>query len=486
MTTPSHLQQAIFDHVADSTKGNLVVIARAGTGKTWTIIEAMAHVPAAESVAVFAFNKAIAAELTDRVPEGVVALTFHSLGLRACTQAFGRLRVDGGKVTAMVDKRMGRDWETRTTRTAIVKLVGLAKNTLATEGEDLDNLIDAFQLDLPCTCTTTPHMRSCARRTAIDHTQAILEACRNPGDSLDFDDMIWLPVVNDLAVQTFDRVFVDETQDLNATQLRLAIKACRAGGRIVAVGDDRQAIYAFRGAASGAIASITRELSADVLPLSICYRCPRTVVELAATVVPDFQVAPGAAEGVIESISYDTMLCDVRPGDFVLSRSNAPLVSACLRLIRQGVKATIKGRDIGAGLVTWLLKVKCRGVDGLRERITEWHDREIERLCKQSPLPESLITAADDRADTLLALCDGASTVPEVIARAEALFVDDGDSNGRVILSSTHKAKGLERDRVFMLAGTYRKRATTEEENLWYVAVTRAKRELFLVADRPV
>jgi len=51
-----------------------------------------------------------------------------------------------------------------------------------------------------------------------------------------------------------------------------------------------------------------------------------------------------------------------------------------------------------------------------------------------------------------------------------------------VVLSTTHKAKGLEWDRVFLLSSTYR--ITTgagEEANIYYVAVTRAKSELYLV-----
>ncbi|MCU0208914.1 ATP-binding domain-containing protein, partial [Mycobacterium tuberculosis] len=64
----------------------------------------------------------------------------------------------------------------------------------------------------------------------------------------------------------------------------------------------------------------------------------------------------------------------------------------------------------------------------------------------------------------------------------EKLF-NDVDDASKVIFSTTHKAKGLERDRVFVLINTYRygPGVTGEEANLWYVAVTRAKSELYLV-----
>ena len=72
----------------------------------------------------------------------------------------------------------------------------------------------------------------------------------------------------------------------------------------------------------------------------------------------------------------------------------------------------------------------------------------------------------------------------------ERIFVDGG-SEDRVVLSSTHKAKGLERDRVFVLSSTYLKKRRDkktgewylpqEERHLAYVAWTRAKKELYFV-----
>ena len=46
---------------------------------------------------------------------------------------------------------------------------------------------------------------------------------------------------------------------------------------------------------------------------------------------------------------------------------------------------------------------------------------------------------------------------------------------------STHKSKGLEADRVWLLGSTYVRQWREEERNIWYVAVTRCKRELFVV-----
>jgi superfamily I DNA/RNA helicase len=79
-----------------------------------------------------------------------------------------------------------------------------------------------------------------------------------------------------------------------------------------------------------------------------------------------------------------------------------------------------------------------------------------------------------------LNLCEGTLTIKDLKETIEKLFNDVNDT-AKVIFSTTHKAKGLERDRVFVLTNTYRKGAGGEEDNLWYVAVTRSKSELYLV-----
>jgi DNA helicase-2/ATP-dependent DNA helicase PcrA len=475
--TWSPYQRAIFDDVANG-EGHTVVQARAGSGKTTTILEAMRYIPSAKSAIFMAFNKSIAEELSNRAPKGVAVSTLHSYGNRAVANAYGKLQINGRRVENLAAALVGDERAKWEQRRALAKAVSLCKNLLVGEGEgdlspaqEIDALIDQWDLDTA----------NIDRSRFIDLVIRLLEQSKSVSDGqIDFDDMIWLPVVNKLRVYQYDRVFIDELQDLNPCQFQLVKRSVKKGGRLCGVGDDRQSIYQFRGADRNSMARFVAEFGAKVLPLSITYRCPRQVVELAKEIVPDLEAAPGAKEGRVGEATVEQMLKAVAPGDFILSRTNAPLAKYCMALLRSGKPAFIQGRDIGSSLIAFVRNAQAGSVEGLRAHITRWREAELKRLSEKKDVSESAMEAVEDKALTLLHLTVGMPSVEAVMSRIEQLFADQSDAR-RITLSSTHKAKGLERDRVWMLTDTYRRRPGVEEENLYYVAVTRSKDELFLV-----
>lgn len=483
----SSYQTAIFADIASGT-GHTAVDAKAGSGKTTTILEGLRHVPRGKGSLFVAFNKSIADELAVRVKQqrvtGVEVSTLHSYGLKAVTRAFGRLRIETRKVEGLAKALVGdaRDlWELRS---ALCKAVSLSKATLASTEEEIDACLDAYELDVPLEAVNKAAFGKVPlggeRAQFVFYVVSLLAQCReiNEESDIDFDDMIWLPVVLNLPVMKYDRVFVDETQDLNECQIRLVLGACdrKRGGRILAVGDPHQAIYGFRGAASGAFETVVSRLNAKVMPLSVTYRCARSIVALAQGIVPGLEAAPNAEEGVVR----DAMLSECRkmagPGDFILSRVNAPLVGLCLGFLREGRRAHIQGRDIGKQLQSFVEKAGAATVDALRRHTEQWCEAEVKRLAEKHRDTQSV----EDKRDCILTLSEGASSVAEVLARIGRLFADDSDA-ARITLSTTHKAKGLERDRVWMLDYTYRRRPGVEEDCCAYVAMTRARKELVLV-----
>jgi len=86
------------------------------------------------------------------------------------------------------------------------------------------------------------------------------------------------------------------------------------------------------------------------LPLSVCYRCPSSHLELARRIVPQIEDRPNAPEGVVEVLHPDRAIEQASPGDLILCRLTAPLINCCLKLIIQGHSARVRGRDLGSQL----------------------------------------------------------------------------------------------------------------------------------------
>ena len=102
-------------------------------------------------------------------------------------------------------------------------------------------------------------------------------------------------------------------------------------------------------------------------------------------------------------------------------------------------------------------------------------------------VPRVIDQNIEDVKETIEAIAESCETMQDFYDRCDSLF-DDVDQNGTkqfVILSTVHKAKGLEWDRVFILRSTLycngNRRDDPEERNIHYVAVTRSKSALMMV-----
>jgi superfamily I DNA/RNA helicase len=331
---------------------------------------------------------------------------------------------------------------------------------------EIDPILDRHGIDT-CDMSRTDFMNTVLK---------IMDSCKKDTNRIDFDDMIWFPFVHNLALNKYDYVFIDEAQDLNLAQIDLAVRSCAPGGRVISVGDQNQAIYGFRGADENAIQNIVDRCQSKRMPLSITYRCAKNIVNMAKELVPALEAAETAENGSIENIGESKMLDLVRPGDFILSRVNAPLIKWCLELLKMRVPANIQGRDFAKTLSSLVKKSKSNSIEGFLTWLMNWKEEEVKRLVAIAR-DTSIV---EDKAECLIALCEGTASIKDLLDNIDKMF-HDGDDKDRVILSSTHKAKGLERDRVFLLRDTYRPANGQEEANLLYVAITRARKSLFLV-----
>lgn len=473
--TWSEQQKAIFEWFAHGV-GNLLVRARAGTGKTTTIIAAVAFA-VADKILLCAFNKRIQQELQKRLPAGQVeAKTLHALGFAFIRRLWNKVTVD-----AAVDQERAQAACGLQAPDGIVtltkKLAGLLKGCAPFAGferakeiaEDFDCLPGDEWAQVGWTDDDVINAAIKARDAA---------KVRDPQGRISFDDMVYIPLALNLARPWFTLVVVDEAQDMSYSQLLLAQRACKKGGRIVVVGDDRQAIYGFRGADAGALDRLKSELKAAELGLTVTYRCPKKVVAEVAALVPDFTAHESAAEGTVDEIAYGDLLVTAKPGSFVLSRKNAPLLSVCLGLLRAGVPARIEGRDIAEALRQIVKKLKARTVPEFIKKVAAWQEKKMGRLTDEQK-EGGKGDAIKDQAETLVAIAEGCASVAEIDARLNSLFADSEGKAPKncVVCSSVHKAKGLEAERVFILRSTVSMKGI-EEQNIYYVAATRSQSHL--------
>lgn len=468
----SHYQLAIFDAIENSSD-NIVIEALAGAGKSTSLEEAIMRAPAEASVLVLAFNKSIAEAMRARIPDQAIEIrTAHGFGFSTLREISSSFQMKKWQVGDLASSALGRP--NKRGREYVVKLVGLAKGSLTPpDTESLGALADAFELWAP---KGQQESRLLGVASAILKQQA-----RQGRRSIDFDDMIWLPIQWGFEIPSYDYVFVDEAQDLNAAQLELALRAAK-GGRLIAVGDRHQSIYQFRGADSEAIPKIIAASNARVLPLSITYRCDAAIVREARAFVPALEARPEAPSGVVRSATEDELFEFAAPGDFVLSRTNAPLIKLAYEWLRAGVACEIRGRNIAQDLVNWIETLKARSLAELEMKVHEWLQEQAEAALEN---PRK-VAAAYARAECVIVLArePGITSVNGITEKIEEMFADSesGDSS-RITLASTHRAKGLEADRVWILRDTYRPGESAEESNLLYVALTRAKHELIYVTQ---
>jgi superfamily I DNA/RNA helicase len=522
---PDANQSRIFDFVR-SGKGSAVVVAVAGGGKTTTLVELLGLLSPKQRVIFLAFNKAIAEELARRVPSFVACKTFHSVGFSAIRSTFGRAIVDAEKTRKLFDALLAdpeafaqlaalcsllepvQPGQTHAPRAhpdalrilrrsllgGVRKLVGLAKNAgmaprgvsglagLVEDSEDAwETLLAHHQIELEYRAATIFAARAILRRSI-----------ETASTSVDFDDMLYVPVLTRAKLPVYDFVCVDEAQDVSAIQREMLGRMVRRStGRLIAVGDPAQAIYGFRGADSSSLPRIAQHFDAIELPLSFSYRCPQAVVAEARKLVTHIEPHPSAPVGIVEDLGLEwgpaaknVAHSRFRPTDAILCRNNAPLVSLAFRLIASGQGCRILGRDIGDSLIALARNLKAKSLADLDAKLSDYEKREQARL--EAAEKPAAIEALLDRCACLRTVIGNVGSLDELVSTLEDLFKDNGSS--LVTLATIHKAKGLEWERVYfldrhLLPSKWAKLdwMLEQERNLEYVGITRAKAELYFI-----
>ena len=265
--------------------GPVLCVAPAGSGKTTTLVARIAWLLASGaaapgSIAAITFNKRAAVELGERLatalePIGIAGdavrvRTFHAHGLEI-------LRDAGAAVTPLLE------------RVAILRRV--VPEVGPAGWRRLDTAFSKLKLDLGVTAEEV------ARDPApgpIARAFVAYEAKLAADGGLDFDDLVarslrLLGAEPDVLARWRGRcahLLVDEAQDLDRAQLRMALLLAAPANRIFLVGDDDQSIYGWRLADVRRVLALANDLDGlRRVDLVVNYRCPATVIRRAVRLV---------------------------------------------------------------------------------------------------------------------------------------------------------------------------------------------------------
>lgn len=303
-----------------------------------------------------------------------------------------------------------------------------------------------------------------------------------------FDDMTYLPWLWDLEPRhRFDVVLVDEAQDLSRLKRWIVQTHGKASGHYLFVGDRFQSIYSFAGADSSSMDNIKSEFKCVELPLSVCYRCPKSHVRLLKQINPEVEASEDAIEGEIHRISSREIGKFVRPGALILSRKVAPLTPLLIELVKDGHDAVIRGDSIAGllkGYAKSVSKMERFNMDEFGIFLSDWSVKRAKRFKG---------AAKQDFLDIVDALSfvygqSGAETLEDLLEEIDTIF-NRKETDRSVVLSSIHKAKGGEAQAVFVLDSdslplTWEGQLAHElqqEENCKYVALSRSQEVMYLV-----
>lgn len=538
----------IFQFV-ESGIGNGIIDAVAGAGKTTTIMECARYVRGQSQHALFcAFNKSIAKEITQKLGQrsltNVVVKTIHALGWKMLNgnRNYGReILLEEHKYDKLIKSKEVQD-TLRIFYEQILTINGLRPDLAEGDRNQafaINNL--TFQINKRLLDINQKYRATLTKETLDEFRKLVihfgifnqleikkklfeqeLDAYFNctklllrAGNDLskntmtfDFTDMIYLPYEWKLQANVkYDFLFIDECQDLSRAQLAVVVKHGHENSRVLSVGDPQQSIYGFTGADIESFDRVSKLTQATPFPLTTCFRCPRKVIELAKTIRIDI-VGVKDTDGLVSRITSDKVVELAKPGDLIISRLKAALLILVFIFIDKDRKVQIHEDDvreiinevknifkqeelhlristISGGfqeLKNSVLKRWQWIIDKESERIVDSVERMMYIKNQKSYLSQKL-DFLHRKYEQWKLVCP---TLSHIIERIREYVSSTTES---VKLSTIHRAKGLENDRVFILNYDelpfqrleQKEWERVQELNLKYVAITRAKETLFLV-----
>lgn len=458
---PTDEQTAILDAVR-TTRDNLMLVARAGCGKSSTL-KLIDRADANRPHLYMVFNKKNAVEAIDSgdFHSSTTIKTYNGLGHGIWAAATGKKLALQTKKINFIFKDIVDDapraerhelWERYNAVKSAVDTARAFGYIPAHHAKASKRLIDFTGL--------IPHLDETPdETTAALIDQVLMSSISMAYDgTIDFNDQIYMPALFGGTYPKFPLVMIDEYQDLSPINMAMTAKLCQHS-RQIGVGDPAQAIYAFRGAMDDGMDVAINRFSMTTLPLSLSFRCPSAIVKNVQWHVPDFRaVRDGGAVNHKHKFTLEE-------NSTVICRNNGPLLSLAMSQVIAGHKVDLAGIDIGHKVIHQLSKL---GPEELTQgqtigAIADW-------LAKKEAADSK---SAKDLAQCMRVFAMQGKTLGQAIAYAKHIFAQ----SGTIFFTSGHRSKGQEYDNVYHLDARL---CTTDgqDPNVKYVIDTRAKESL--------
>lgn len=449
---------------------NLLVSAAAGAAKTSTIVEMTKHLKPRGPAFFLAFNKKIADELKEKLAgTSFEAKTLNSLGAGIWRQKLGKKLFLSTSKTYNLAKdfmeehpdladEIGENLSFILRSIAGLKGAGYVPDNYPTKNTRLMDDDSAWSsLDEE----PTPNEWFAIR--------TIYTECLNKAFTgyIDFADQLLMPTVFHAPFPLCKLVVVDETQDLSALNHQMLQKLVGKRGRVIAVGDQAQAIYGFRGAHSEGMDAMRQFFDMETRELSCSFRCPKSIVEHVQWRFPTMtHWADNPTVGTIERQAIWN-LTDIPPNSAIICRNNAPLFSLAIKFFKAGIYANFWGNDIGAGLDKILSSFGPQNMNQLDtiEALEQWYVKENRKA--RNP------NVVNDKKDCLKYLIHSSDT----LGSAREMLKKMLNARGTIQLMTGHKSKGHEFKEVYFLNEELLS-DRDQDPNLRYVICTRSQDKL--------
>lgn len=446
------------------------VIARAGSGKT-TLLDMIAATKGKSRGVYLVFGRENAAEARRKLPRTVTSSTFHALAHRSLPV----------KITDKINNRM-ETLDLLGTRMGFRPIIvpNIMGSPTELRGSSLARMVNDAAVRFCKSADREPSVRHLDWNPAIEpqamqelqesllpYVQSLWEEFQSPTSPYRINHDVYLKIwqLSDPEIEARYILF-DEAQD--SDDVMLAILESQYHAQVIYAGDPHQQIMEFRGSIDA-----MQRIEAPETWLTESFRFGKSIADVASLVLRKLgETVPIRGQDSIHSVVVDESPEIDIPVKAILCRTNATAVAQMADELRAGKRVCLRANIAE-------IRSFCDASRQLMAGVSPESPRSLALFRDWVEVEDYAQTFAGSEIFPYVKLIDdiGADTLEEMVRSSVP------ERQADIVISTAHKAKGLEFDsvrvegdfRFFLDKKTGRVEMTEEETRLLYVAITRAR-----------